>query len=100
MPAEGSGLAGQYEECSLKRILSVVGIVEHPPADGEHQGAMPFQERREGAFIPLTDKLLKELVVVLLGPSPGTLEVAKILQHARYRLACHALSPTPLLLRR
>jgi hypothetical protein len=61
---------------------------------------MPFQECREGAFIPLTDKLLKELAVVLLGPSPGILEVAKILQHARYCLACHALSPRPLLIRR
>jgi hypothetical protein len=48
---------------------------------------MPLQKCGEGAFIPLSDKLLKELAVILLGPSPGALEVANILQHARYRLA-------------
>jgi hypothetical protein len=100
LPAKGTGLAGQHEEGSLKSILGVVGIVEHLPADGEHKGAVPFQECGEGAIVPLTDKLLKELTVALLSPCPGILQVAKILQHARYRLACHALSPTPLLTRR
>jgi hypothetical protein len=100
LPADGSGLAGQHEEGSLKSILGAVGIVEHLPADREHEGAMPLQECGEGAFIPLIDKLLKELAVALVRPHLGTLEVAKKLQHARYRLACHTLSPTPLLIRR
>jgi hypothetical protein len=61
---------------------------------------MPLQECGEGAFILLTNKLLKELAVTLVRPHLGVLEVAEILQHAHYRLAFHTLSPTPLLIRR
>jgi hypothetical protein len=49
IPKNG-GFSSQDEEDRLEGILSQMEIVNVLPADGEHHGAMPLYERREGGF--------------------------------------------------
>jgi hypothetical protein len=59
----GASLSNQDEKCRLKSVLNILDIRKHPPADGEHQWAMPLHQSAEGILIPLGNEPFQELTV-------------------------------------
>ncbi len=42
------GISQQDKECCLKRVLGIVGIVQHSLANPQHHWSMPLEEQLEG----------------------------------------------------
>src|SRR5438874_2326038 len=78
--AQAGRLAHQHEKRRLKRVLGIVMMVQDPPANAQHHGGMPSDQRRKRRLIALSDKALQKLAVAYVGVGLSCQAEAKLAQ--------------------
>jgi hypothetical protein len=63
VPRYGWGLAGQDEESGLKRVLGVVPVAQHAPANAQNHRAVSSQQGPKRGLVVLLDKTLEQIPV-------------------------------------
>ncbi len=91
--AEGLGLADEHEERGLERVVDVVGVAEHGPADRKDHGAVPGDDRLEGRAVAAGDEAVEELALAQAGDGPGPEQAADLVARDRELTAGHGVRP-------
>lgn len=82
---EGGGIAdraraaGEHEEGSLERVVGVLDVAEHVPADAQHEPAVPPHQRRERRRVAGPPVPLQQLRVGDVRARPG--QAAEVAEH-------------------
>jgi hypothetical protein len=58
-----AGLLGQNEKSRLERVFGVGRIAQNAPADGQHHGPVPRQDRRESRFVAPSREAIQKLSI-------------------------------------
>jgi hypothetical protein len=61
--ANGAGLASQDEKSGLKGVLGILRVSQDAAARVKHHRAVTLNERREGGFRTLGQKLFQQLLI-------------------------------------
>ena len=80
--SNGSRLADQHEESSLKSIFNISFIPQNPPADAQHHRPMQPDQGREGICILLMDEAFQPLAIGGVAGFCLLLKPAQTLHHA------------------
>ena len=89
---ERARLAHQHQKRGLKRILDVVRVAQHAPADSQHHRSMPLDQRRErrlGHFAMSRRELLEQLPVRQSADGPNIEKHAQVPRGHRRLSSCH-----------
>jgi hypothetical protein len=65
-PSDRTGFADQHEKRSLKRIVRVMGVAEHAPAQRLHHRSMPPDQGRKSSLVLLICEPREKLAICLL----------------------------------
>jgi hypothetical protein len=91
--ADRAGFTGEHQKTCLKRILGILLVIEHVPADPEHHGTMTPDQSGKGALILHPRKLLQELGIAQLLFAVRQHHALNMTDdHTKSRI-CHRLTP-------
>jgi hypothetical protein len=86
---DGSRIVRQHQERRLGRVFSVMGVLEHPPADAIHHRGMALHERGERCLIALLDETREQLPIRRAIGSASARQLADVVQDIPQALARH-----------